>query len=175
MSKLRYRNIRKKVKVLAKQIEAPSNLLPTYKHSNGEESPLIEIDKKGNLHYVLIERGKEFERKTTENLDELLYWIFSSITFSIAIDFELKNRIEDKDFRRITFKKQEELQCVHSESWREKEHEEHLQILKSYPFDELAGSRAAYCGELREKGLSEKQIEKLAFEKYPINEKQNLS
>ncbi len=135
MSKIRHRHIRKKVKELASKINVPDNLLPYYKYSNGEQSPLIEIDKNGNFHYVLIERGKEFERKTTENIDELLYWIFSSITSLMAFEYELKNRIEEKDFRRIAFDKQIELLSVLNENWSKKEHEKHLQILKFHPFE----------------------------------------
>ena len=175
MAKIGYRHIRKKVNELAKKIDAPANLLPTYRFSSGNTLPLIEIDKQGRLHYVLIERGAEFERRTTENLDELLYWIFSGIATSMAFKYELKNRIEDKDCRRIAFDKQIELLSVLNENWGRKEHEEHLQILESHPFDDLAGLRATYYRELREKGLPEEEIEKLAFEKYPENEKTTAS
>jgi hypothetical protein len=167
MEGVSYRNIRRKVEELAKKIDAPANLLPTYKYSFGEALPLIEIDKHGKLHYVLIERGEEFERRTTENLDELLFWIFSSITASMAFKYELENRIEDKDCRRIAFDKQIELLSILNENWSQKEHEEHLQILKSHPFDDFAGLRATYYRELREEGLPEGEIERLVFEKYP--------
>ncbi|MCK3686431.1 Imm63 family immunity protein [Maribellus sp. YY47] len=173
MSKIRYRHIRRKVKELANKIEAPANLFPTYRFSSGDALPLIKIDKQGKLHYLLVERGQEFERRTTENLDELLYWIFSGITASMAFEYELKNRIEDKDCRRIAFDKQIELLSILNENWSKKEHEEHLQILKNHPFDDLAGLRATYYGELREKGLPEDEIEKLVFEKYPEYEKNN--
>lgn len=167
MARIGYRYIRKQVRELAKKIDAPANLLPTYKYSFGEALPLIEVDKQGKLHYVRIERGKEFERRTTENPDELLFWIFSGITASMAFKYELENRIEDKDCRRIAFDKQIELLSILNENWSEKKHEEHLQILKNHPFDDLAGLRSSYFRELREKGLSENEIEKLAFEKYP--------
>ena len=167
MASLKYRNIRKRVKELAGKIEVPKNLLPTYRYSIDGAHPHIEIDKNGLLHYVIIEREQEIKRKTTNKLDELLYWIFSGATFTMAVTFELKNRVEDKDFRRILFKKQEELLSILNESWGQKEHEEHLQILKSHPFDDLAMLRATYYGKLREKGYSETEIEKLAYEKFP--------
>ena len=174
MASLRYRNIRKRVKELAGQINAPKNLLPTYGYSIDGAHPHIEIGKNGLLHYVVIERGHEFKRRTTDNLDELLYWIFSGVTFTMAGKFELENRIENKDFRRILFKKQEELLSILNESWGQKEHEEHLQILKSHPFDDLAGPRVTYWKELRGKGYSETEIEKLAYEKFPRELKQNF-
>ncbi|WP_163323020.1 Imm63 family immunity protein [Draconibacterium mangrovi] len=105
MSRIRYRHIRKKVKELAWKINVPDDLLPYYNYSNGEQSPLIEIASNGKLHYVRIERGTEFERKTTEDVDELLYWIYSGITATMSINYELDNRTENKDFRRIAFKK----------------------------------------------------------------------
>jgi hypothetical protein len=33
--------------------------------------------------------------------------------------------------------------------------QEHLEILKEYPYDDLAGLRVAYCAELRKKGFSD--------------------
>ena len=87
----------------------------------------------------------------------------------MAFKYELKNRIEDKDCRRIAFDKQIELLSVLNENWSRKEHEEHLQILESHPFDDLAGLRATYYRELKEK----EEIKKLAFEKYPENGKNN--
>ena len=169
MTQLSYRYIKKKVKELANRIEAPANLLPTYRFSNGDESPLIEIDKFGNLHYVKVERGKEFARETTTELDELLYWIFSDVTFWMAIKFELNSRIESQDNRRITFDQQEKLLGILSDSWRQKGHNEHIQILINHPFDDLAGLRATYFRELREKGLVESDINRMAYEKYPTN------
>jgi hypothetical protein len=81
----------------------------------------------------------------------------------------LNNRIETQDNRRITFEQQEQFVGIISESWRQLIHNEHLQILKNHPFDDLAGLRATYCRELREKGLEESEIDKLAYEKYPTN------
>ena len=143
MTQLSYRQIKKKVKELANKIEAPANLLPTYRFSNGDESLLVEIDKIGNLHYVEIERGKEFARKTTSEFDELLYWIYSDVTFWMAAKFELNNRIENQDNRRIIFDQQEKLLGVLSDSWRQIGQNEHIQILVNHPFDDLAGLRAS--------------------------------
>jgi hypothetical protein len=162
-------DIKKKVDELAEIINAKTDLLPTYGYSKDFAYPHIEIDNFGRLHYVIIERGEELERKTTEKLDDLLYWIYTSVTFSMASDFELKNRIEDKDCRRLMFEKQEELLGQLNEKWRLKENTEHQNILKRHPFDDLAGLRATYCGQLRKQGLAETEIDKLAYSKYPEN------
>ena len=155
------------VNQLAEKINAPSYLLPTFSSPVGDATPNIEIDNSGLYNYVISERGNEYERKLTSDLNDLLYWIFASVTFSMACDYELKNRIEEKDCRRIMFEKQEELLGILNKDWKEKEYKEHQNILKNNPFDDLAGLRATFCGELRAKGLSESEIDKLAYEKYP--------
>ena len=160
-------DIRNIVNELAKKINAPNYLLPTFSFSIGDATPNIEVDNLGLYHYVISERGNEYERKITSDLNDLLYWIFSVVTFSMACDYELKNRIEDKDSRRIIFAKQVELLGLLRKDWEEKERKEHESILLNSPFDDLAGLRATYYGELRAKGLSESEINKLAYEKYP--------
>ncbi len=67
------------------------------------------------------------------------------------------------------FEKQEELLGMLSDTWRQKENEKYKQILEKHPFDDLANLRARYWGMLREKGYSETEIHKLAYENYPSN------
>jgi hypothetical protein len=166
-NKLTYKRIKKQVDKIADLISAPTDSLPTYGYSRDMAYPHIEIDKLGRLHYVVIERGQENERLTTTNLDELLYWIFDSITFSMACDYELKNRIENQDSRRIMFVKQEELLGIINPLWKDKHHLEHLKILENHPFDDLASMRATYCRQLRDIGYSDNEAWGLTFDKYP--------
>jgi hypothetical protein len=169
MTKYSLDEIREKVQDLANKINASTDLLPTYGYSKDFAYPHIEVDKVGLLHYVIVERGQEFERRTTDKLDELLYWIFASVTFSMASEYELKNTIEDKDCRRIMFDKQEQLLGQLNGTWRQIEKVKHQSILKNHPFDDLAGLRATYCGQLRQQGYSEAEINKIAYAKYPEN------
>ncbi|WP_420148066.1 Imm63 family immunity protein [Spirosoma sp.] len=127
-------DIKKRVDQLALIINAPSDLLPTYGYSRDSAYPHVEVDSSGHMHYVVVERGQELERKTTDQLNDLLYWIFTDVTFSMANDFEMKNRIESQDFRRILFKKQEELLGILSEEWQQKERDAHEKILINHPF-----------------------------------------
>jgi hypothetical protein len=90
------------VKELSNRINAPGSLLPTFGFSRDMGHPHIEVDHKG-YHYVVVERGTELERKSSDNLTDLLYWIFKDITFSMSVKFELQNRIEDQDFRVLLF------------------------------------------------------------------------
>ncbi|HEY1406591.1 MAG TPA: Imm63 family immunity protein [Spirochaetota bacterium] len=168
MNDMSLKDIEIEVNKLAKVIRAPGDELPTYGYSRDFAYPHIEVDDHG-YHYVVIERGQERERKTTQDVDELLYWIFDSVTFSMALKYELRHRIRKKDSRRMHFEKQEELLGKLHPEWEEKAKEEHLSILKEHPFDDLAGVRATYCGKLRKKGLSESEIDRIACEKYPMS------
>lgn len=139
-------DLEKIVNDLAAKIQAPASLLPTYGHSLDGAHPHVEMshgetdhrktDHSGTWHYVIVERGQELERKTTGDLDDLLYWIFASVTFSMAVKYEGKNRVTGQDFRRILFLKQEELLGILNENWRRREEEEHRQILIKHPFDD---------------------------------------
>jgi hypothetical protein len=154
---------------LAEKINAQTYLLPTFSSPIGDATPNIEIDNLGLYNYVISERGNEYERKVTSALNDLLYWIFANVTFSMASDYELKNRIEEKDCRRIMFEKQQELLGILNKDWEEREKKEHQSILNNNPFDDLAGLRATYYGELRAKGYSKSEIDRIAYEKYPKN------
>jgi len=167
MTKYSLADIKKKVNELALKINAPKNLLPTYNQIIGDATPCIEVDNNGYMYYVISERGEEYERKRTDKIDDLLYWIFASVTFSMSCKYELNNRIENKDCRRIMFAKQEELLGQLNETWREMERTKHQHILNSSTFDDLAGLRATFWGQLRKIGYSEIECKKLAYAKYP--------
>jgi len=128
MTKYSLDDIKEMVEELALKINAPKNLLPTYGHAIGDATPYIEIDSNGCLFYVISERGQEYERKKTDKINDLLYWIFADVTFSMSCDYELKNRIEDKDCRRIIFDKQVELLGQLHETWGEREQAEHQRL-----------------------------------------------
>ena len=127
-------DVKEQVDTLGERINAPQTLLPTYGYSADGALPHIEIDGSGNFHFVVVERGRELERRTTAVLDELLFWIFDTITFSMACAFELKNRNKSQDFRRILFSKQEELLGGINIDWQEKKGNDHSLILANHPF-----------------------------------------
>ena len=53
------------------------------------------------------------------------------------------------------FEKQEKLLAQLNDNWRIKENDEHQSILKSSPYEDLAGLRATYSGQLRKQGQTE--------------------
>ncbi|MEI8280086.1 MAG: Imm63 family immunity protein [Bacteroidota bacterium] len=163
--------IKAKVDELASIIDAPSKSLPSYGQMKYDSHPYIALDEQGIKLYIVSERGREYKREKFTDIDELLYCVFSTVTFEMACDYELKNRIEDQDFRKILFKKQEELLGLLNKDWEESKLFEHNNILERFVFDDLAGLRATYCGELRAKGYSETKIMEIAYLRYPENSK----
>lgn len=132
-------DIKLQVDKLAAKIQAPEYLLPTYGSSEDGARPHIEIDRPNKLFYIVVERGEEIRKDYATELNDLLYMIFSNVTFSMACDYELKHRIESQDFRRILFAKQEELLGFLKPDWQTREHEHHKTILKSHSFrDDLS-------------------------------------
>lgn len=113
---------------------ASRNDLPTYGYSRDFAYPHVEVDDR--YHYVIVERGQELDRKSTLDLQELLYWIFSDTTHSMAFAYELKNRIEDQDCRRIAFPKQVELLALISPKMAERRAREIEDILRKAPYDD---------------------------------------
>jgi len=57
--------------------------------------PNIEVDSSG-CHYVVVERGNELERVTTQHLDELLFHVFAG-------EYEIRHRRTKEDCRRKIF------------------------------------------------------------------------
>lgn len=160
--------IRQSVLELAAAIAAPGDLLPSFDFSM-DAWPSVELDKWGRLHYVTSERGIESDHRITDDLDELLYWIFADVTATMASQHELDNRIEEQDSRRISFELQEVLMGTLNNAWGAKIKAEHEHILQRYPYDDFAGLRATLAGVLRRQGLSEDEITRMIYERYPAD------
>ncbi len=101
---------------IAQRISAPKETLPGYGRSRDLAHPHIEVASRG-CHFVVVERGEELERNTFTELDDLLYAVFRHVTWSMASDLELRNRILGKDHRRLIFQHQISLLSEFDESW----------------------------------------------------------
>lgn len=100
---------------------------------NGLGDPHVEII--GNQYdYVVTERGSEMERRSTEDADELMYWLVSDLIFRLASVYELQNRITGQDNRRILFQKEVELFSVVNPDWTTKRKLEINETLRTHPF-----------------------------------------
>ena len=124
--------VEQRVRSIASQLTGLHIVLPTFGRSDDSGRPHIEIGATYDL--VVRERGVEFERRSTRNLDELLYWIFASVTFSSASDYGLEHRSPEQSFRRILFAKQVELLALLAPEWGHRRAAEHDRILADHPF-----------------------------------------
>lgn len=95
-------HLESEVRRLATLIDAPAEQLPTFGRSRDGGHPHIEADEAG-LHYVIVERAEELERRTTREPGELFYWIFETVTGRMAFEHELHHRKPGRDARRIAF------------------------------------------------------------------------
>jgi len=150
----------------SRQIGACENHLPTFGYSEQSGRPHIEVDERG-YHYAIAERGTEFERLTTHDIDKLQYSVFESITFRLACDYEVKHRVEKRDCRRILFRRQTELLSALSHEWAKRCEQDHTQVLQEHPFDDDASVRATLTKELRDQGYTPDDAQRIAWEKYP--------
>lgn len=108
--------VKAEIERLATILSAPPDLLPTYGSSDGTGRRHLEIEPV-RMFYVVSERGTEFKRLMTLDRDELHYWVFDGVTFSIASKWELAHRVEDQDVRKLVFTKQFELLDQLSPTW----------------------------------------------------------
>lgn len=125
------------VTCFAKLIDASTDDLPTYGKTMDFGCPHVEVNGSG-YHYVVVERGQELARKTTKDYEELLYWIFKYATHNLAFAYELENRIEDQDCRRIAFPKQIELMTKISSKMAARLTEHICEVLRRAPYDDEA-------------------------------------
>src|SRR5688500_15522086 len=123
--KLSLDDIKNLVDTCAEKIDAPQHLLPTYGYSIDGAHPHIELDRNGQLYYVIVERGEELKRDFAVDTNDLLYRIFAGVTFEMATRFEVNHRIEGEDFRRQMFAKQEEFLGKLDNKWKERMQKEH--------------------------------------------------
>jgi hypothetical protein len=117
------------------RVGASGQDLPTYGISRDFGRPHVEVDH-GLYHYVVVERGEEIDRRSSDRYDDLLYWIFRDVTHSLAFSYGLQNRVEDQDCRRIAFPKQIELMKQLGQEMGERLEGEIIDILRRAPYDD---------------------------------------
>ena len=107
----------------------------TSPQDNGSAHIELRDDK---YHYVVTERGAEYERRVAKDADEILYWLVSDMVFDAAMKYEGKNRVPGQSFRQLLFQKQIELMSALRPQWAVRKQEEIARILRDAPFDDAA-------------------------------------
>ena len=124
--------LEQRVRSLATSLNAPAIYLPTFGYSQEDGTPHIEIS--CTYDFVVSERGNEFERRRTRDVDELLFWVFQAVTFSMASEYELSHRRRGEDSRRQLFAVKVDLLKTLSPEWGQREDENLKHILRQHPF-----------------------------------------
>ncbi|AYH01706.1 hypothetical protein F6Q07_02185 [Pectobacterium parmentieri] len=114
---LSFSEIQKKVNELGKSVGIPESDLHIFSSSPDDGRPHISYYG-GLYNYIYAERGVEFFRKTTSSINELFYWIMSDFIYKVAFQYELENRVENIDGRRIAFNKVLAFMGNISDEWR---------------------------------------------------------
>lgn len=105
--------------------------------SVGDGTPHLELQDT-EFHYVIAERGFEFSRRKTVDLDEFLYWFFEVICSKLSFDYELHHRAEKKNSRRIAFARKMELMTSINSAWAANVQGDISNILASSPYSDEA-------------------------------------
>lgn len=158
--------IKAKVDLLAEKIGASQHILPTYGFSRGDGHPHIDIGSQG-YYYLCVERDAVGDRLVTNDIDELLYKIFSYVAWELAYEYASVHRKKNQDFRRDLFQHQVELLSILSSQWAEREAKAHEEILQQNPFDDYASARLTLIRQLREQGISQEVASGMAEKQYP--------
>ncbi len=124
-----------KMRLIGRKIRVPKEKYPTMIHSRDFAHPHIEY-KFPYYYFVVVEKGVEFERQRFFRLSDLMYRIFDGITFELASEYELKNRVENCDFRRVLFKCQTELMRKLSDKWAKKYEKKIEEVLAENPYND---------------------------------------
>jgi hypothetical protein len=87
-------------------------------------------------HFVVTERGSEFERRKTNDVDQLLYWFVSGDAGQLARDWELERRVDGQDSRRLWFAKEVELLQTINPKWAKRKEQHQQSVLNEHPFND---------------------------------------
>lgn len=120
------------------QLAARSAHVGFHETPQHDGSPHVETQG-DELLFVVTERGSRLEERRTKDPDELLYWLISGVTFSMAVDYELAHRIEHEDCRRQIFAKDLELLGSVNQAWADRKRAEYDEVLKAHPFNNGLG------------------------------------
>lgn len=122
--------------LLAKQIDAPTSLLPLVDNDGIGDGQYVEIEGKywQTFRLVAKERGQIVHFEMAADLDELMYHIFKDVTRYMASQWELINRKQNEDSRRQLFAKQHELLTMLSSEFSDRFNIETKRVLNNAPY-----------------------------------------
>ena len=118
---------------LLSQMMGEARQSDAYRSLEDHEGQLLLIDADG-YHLAYFERGQENGRRSTLDVEELLFWFLEQTAFSIGCTHEFANRVEGPDFRRMVHAKQRELFARLDPIWRSRLEARISAILAEHPY-----------------------------------------
>jgi hypothetical protein len=109
--------LREEVVRLGSPIGAPVNLLVSFDPNIDAGAPYISIEPGGPYHWIVKERGQTLDHRTTDDVDDVLYWSFEATTASMASAWAARHPDEQHDFRVGMWAKQQELLMLLDPRW----------------------------------------------------------
>jgi len=78
--------LKDKIYRLAQKINVPEKMLPVFNRSASREEFFRYVTYEANSYYLVdVERSREMKKKSTEDKNLILYWIFENITLEMAV------------------------------------------------------------------------------------------
>jgi len=142
-----FNSIQNRVNQMGLMINAPEKYLQLHNRAIGDGTPYVMVDDKYN--YIISERGVLISKEETLDLEELLYWIFEDVTSIMAGKYELNNRQQDADTRRLRFQEQIRLMDVLNNNWGEKTKNRLDKILANNPYEDAKPSDKTILDKLK--------------------------
>ena len=128
-------SLRKKYRQLVKQLGAPAAFQDFHETAQHDGSPHVEYEGDEFL-YVVTERGTRYDERRTTDEDEILYWLIADVTWAMAMGYEVKNRVDGQDFRRLLFAKDIELMDGINPEWGQRKQNKYEKILRKHPYND---------------------------------------
>ena len=125
--------IQSEVERLAAVIDAPEMYTPVFDQRPKYLRPRIVEAADGTLSWVAQELGRELERRSTRDVDELLYWTFGGITRAMAGAWEREHRVTGLPTGMVLVGKQLSLLASLKARWSERAHAEIVETMRKYP------------------------------------------
>jgi len=117
---------------LAAIVEAPRESLPGF-FPQDAAVPFVKVAD-GEMHWIVVERGRELERRSTRDLRVWLSWVFGAVTWNQASRWELNNRVPYVESRLSIFCRHLELLGRLDEDWARAQLADYRRTLERSPF-----------------------------------------
>lgn len=101
--------LRAEVARLAALIEAPPGMVVSFDSRIDMGAPYIWVEPGGPYHWIVKERGQTLDHRTTQDVDDILFWSFEATTSSMASSWAAQHPDDEHDFRLGMWAKQQEL------------------------------------------------------------------